>query len=45
MLENQLHVYTRNVSEDDLKKQLTRALEEKHTDTIVSKVSLKGYTN
>ena len=43
MLENQLHVYTRNVSEDDVKKQLAKALEEKHNDTIVSKVSIVVY--
>ena len=38
MLENQLHVYSRNVGEDDIRKQLAKALEEKHNNTVASKV-------
>ena len=38
MLENQLHVYTRNVGDDELRKQLKTLLEEKHDNELSSKV-------
>ena len=38
MLENQLQVYSRNISEDELRKQLTKTLEEKHKTEKTSKV-------
>ena len=40
MLENQLHVYSRKMGEDELRKQLAKALEEKQTNNISSKVGL-----
>lgn len=40
MLENQLQVYSRNISEDELRKQLTKTLEEKHKTESSSKVQV-----
>ena len=42
MLENQLRVYTHNHSEDDLRKQLTKVLEEKQRSESTSKESVKS---
>ena len=42
MLENQLRVYTHNHSEDDLRKQLAKVLEEKQRSENTSKESVKS---
>lgn len=38
MLENQLQVYSKTISEDELRKQLTKSYEDKHKREIIAKV-------
>lgn len=42
MLENQLQVYLKNSPDDDIKRQLIKALEEKHKNDLTSKESLRN---
>ena len=44
MLENQLQVYSKSITEDELRKQLVAFFEEKHKKEIIAKVSIHVYT-
>ena len=41
MLENQLQIYSKNISEDELRKQLVASFEEKHKKEIIAKVTIQ----